>query len=232
MRVLIIEDNPDLVANLCGYLEPLGYRLDCVRTGTAGLAAARADDYDVIVIDVMLPGLDGLSLCRRLRADERKATPVLMLTARDTLDDKLRGFASGADDYLVKPFALAELDARLKALVRRARDQHVDTVLRVGELCLDTVAKRLTRAGRRVDLTPTGYRLIASLMQAFPGVVSRRALEVELWGDAPPDSDALRTHIHTLRQAVDKPFARALVERVPGFGYRLAAPLPGDDDAA
>lgn len=227
MRVLIVEDNPDIVANVYAYLEPLGYVLDCARSGTAGLAMARAGDYDAIVIDVMLPGIDGFALCRRLRDEDRSPTPVLMLTARDTVDDKLQGFASGADDYLVKPFALAELDARLKALVRRAQDRHVDPILRVGDLCLDTSARLLTRAGQRIDLPPISYRLIAALMRAYPRAVSRHDLEVELWGDDPPGSDALRTHIHTLRQAVDKPFDQPLIERVPGFGYRLA-PVPGE----
>jgi DNA-binding response OmpR family regulator len=230
MRVLIVEDNPDIVANLYGYLEPLGYLLDCARSGTTGLTMARAGHFDAIVIDVMLPGLDGFELCRRLRDEDRDPTPVLMLTARDAVSDKLQGFASGADDYLAKPFALAELDARLKALMRRAREHHVDPVLRAGDLSLDTGARLLTRAGQRIDLPPIPYRLIAALMRAYPRAVSRRDLEVELWGDEPPGSDALRTHVHTLRQAVDKPFARPLVERVPGFGYRLASPIEHHDE--
>ena len=120
MRVLIIEDNPDIVANLYAYLEPLGYTLDCERRGDAGLAAAARGLHDVIVLDLMLPGLDGLALCRRLRHELRRKTPVLMLTARDTVRDKIDGFDSGADDYLVKPFSMAELDVRLRALLRRA----------------------------------------------------------------------------------------------------------------
>jgi DNA-binding response OmpR family regulator len=235
MHVLIIEDNPDIVANLYAFLEPLGYVLDSARSGPAGLEAARQGLHDAIVLDLSLPGLDGVELCRRLRHELRRSTPVLMLTARDTLQDKVAGFESGADDYLVKPFLLAELDLRLKALVRRARAEHVPALLQVGDLCFDTAALTVTRAGRRIELTPTGYKLLARLMQAGGALVPREALERELWGDEPPDSDALRTHIHALRRAIDKPFAEPLLKTVPGLGYRLEAAAPpaaGASDAA
>ena len=231
MRVLIIEDNPDIVANLYGYLEPLGYTLDCARTGDAGLSAAGHAAYDAIVLDLMLPGIDGLELCRRLRQELRQATPVLMLTARDTIQDKIIGFESGADDYLVKPFSLAELNVRLKALVRRARDAHVGRVMQLGDLSFDTTTLTVTRAARRIELTPTGYKLLARLMQAAPKVVTREALEYEIWRDDPPDSDALRTHIHALRQALDKPFAAPMLKTLQGVGYRLVDPL-GNADAS
>ena len=231
MRLLIIEDNPDIVANLYGYLEPLGYTLDCERTGDAGLAAAGRAAHDAIVLDLMLPGLDGFELCRRLRKDLRRSTPVLMLTARDTIQDKIIGFESGADDYLVKPFSLAELDVRLKALVRRASDAHIEAVLRVGELSFDTATLTVMRSKRRIDLTPTGYKVLAKLMQAAPKLVSRETLEYEIWGDEPPDSDALRTHIHALRHAVDKPFAVPMLKTLQGVGYRLVDPTLGNGDA-
>lgn len=224
MRVLIIEDNPDIVANLYGYLEPLGYSLDTARTGEAGLDAATRGNYDAIVLDVMLPGMNGLELCRRLRREARKATPVLMLTARDTIADKISGFDSGADDYLVKPHSLAELDVRLKALVRRAQNTQVDAVLTVGELRLDTSSHTVVRAGRTIKLTPTGYKILARLMRAWPEVVARETLEYEIWGDEPPDSDALRTHIHALRQALDKSFGAPMVKTLQGLGYRLDDP--------
>ncbi len=161
----------------------------------------------------------------------RQATPVLMLTAKDTIQDKISGFESGADDYLVKPFSLAELDVRLKALVRRAQDAHVDRVLRAGDLCFDTSTMAVTRSGRRIDLTPTGYKLLARLMQSAPGIVARATLEYAVWGDEPPESDALRTHIHALRQAIDKPFDRQILKTVQGIGYRLAAPTLENADA-
>ena len=232
MRLLIIEDNPDILANLHAYLEPLGYQLDYECNGHAGLAAAARGGHDAIVLDLMLPGLDGIELCRRLRHDCHCHTPVLMLTARDTIADKVSGFESGADDYLVKPFSMAELDVRLKALVRRSRDGRDDLLLQVGDLRFDRGAMRVTRAGRPIELTPSGYRLLARLMLAAPNLVSRDVLSHELWGDSPPESDALRTHIHALRQAIDKPFPTALLQTRAGQGYRLqteAAPPASDD---
>jgi len=201
-----------------------GTSLDSERNGDAGLSSAGRNAYDAIVLDLALPGIDGLELCRRLRNELRQSTPVLMLTARDTLQDKVVGFESGADDYLVKPFLLAELDVRLKALVRRARDAHVETVMQVGDLRFDTTTRTVTRSGRRIELTPTGYKLLAQLMRTAPKVVTREALEYDIWGDEPPDSDALRTHIHSLRQAFDKPFEAPMLKTLQGIGYRLAAP--------
>jgi len=228
MRVLIVEDNADIVANLYAYLEPLGYRLDCARSGDSGLAAAANGDYDAIVLDVMLPGLDGLELCRRLRKEWRRSTPVLMLTARDAIQDKIGGFESGADDYLVKPFSMAELDIRIKALVRRAADAHVDAVLRVGDLQFNPATMSVARSGRRIEVTPTGFKLLGRLMLDAPNVVSRETLERAVWGDDPPDSSALRTHIHSLRQAIDKPFETALLKTVQGVGYQLSPAGHGD----
>lgn len=221
MRLLIIEDNPDIIANLYGYLEPLGYVLDVARNGLAGLAGAAGGSHDAIVLDLSLPGMDGIEVCRRLREEHRVAVPILMLTARDTEHDKLAGFGVGADDYLVKPYSLAELDARLKALVRRARNQHVQQMLTFGDVRYDLGTGQVWRAGRPIALTPTGYKLLAALMRQAPNLVAREALEREVWGDNPPDSDALRTHIHALRQALDKTFDRPLLKTIPGSGYRL-----------
>lgn len=224
MHVLIIEDNPDIVANLYGYLEPLGYTLNVARTGKAGICCATESIHDAIVLDLSLPGMDGVEVCRTLRCEHRLATPILMLTARDTVHDKLTGFEVGADDYLVKPYSLPELDARLKALVRRARNEHVQSVLTFGDLQLDTSTGQSTRAGQALELTPTGYKILTALMRAAPALMPREALEREVWGDNPPDSDALRTHIHTLRQALDKPFSHSMLLTLPGTGYRLVVP--------
>jgi len=228
MRILIVEDNPDLVANLFAYLEPLGYTLDVERRGDTGLAKATRGEFDAIVLDLMLPGLDGVDVCRRLRQEWQLDTPILMLTARDTLADKIAGFGSGADDYLVKPFSLAELDLRLKALVRRARGMGMRPRLQVGELSFERDKLRVRRAGVDIELTPTGYKLLAALMRAAPRLVTRDSLVYEIWGDEPPDSDALRTHIHALRQAIDKPFDTALLKTVQGQGWRLDATTDTD----
>jgi len=225
MRILIVEDNPDILANLYGFLEPKGYTLDSARNGYGGLALASENNYDVIVLDVMLPGLSGLELCQKLRTDLGSATPVLMLTARDSLQDKVLGFDSGADDYLVKPFSLVELDVRLKALARRAGGQHaISRVLRFGPLVFDPDQQEASRDGVKIALTKTGYVLLRGLMAAAPRIVSREALEQAVWGEDRPESDALRTHIHALRQALDKPFAVPMVQTIAGVGYKLAMP--------
>ena len=224
LYVLIVEDNPDIIANLFSFLEPLGYTLDVARNGNAGLTRAVGSVHDAIILDLSLPGMDGVEVCRKLRHEYRLATPVLMLTARDTEHDKLTGFEVGADDYLVKPYSLPELDARLRALVRRSRNEHVDTVLAFGDLVLNTSTNHVARAGQTLNLTPTGYKILAALIRSAPGLMSRETLEREVWGDNPPDSDALRTHIHTLRQALDKPFTHPMLLTLPGTGYRLVAP--------
>ncbi|MFN3493161.1 MAG: response regulator transcription factor [Hydrogenophaga sp.] len=226
-RLLIVEDNPDLLANLYGYLEPLGYVIDSATNGFSGLSMASDGGFDVIVLDVMLPGLDGIALCQRLRSELRRDTPVLMLTARDTVEDRVLGLRSGADDYLVKPFSMVELEARLQALVRRAQGRGTNAVLQVGPLRFDPQTFEAYRGGRRIELTPTGYRLLAALLRAAPRVVTRAALEHAVWGDDPPASDALRSHLHALRQALDKPFDQAMLVTVQGVGYRLV-----DSDAS
>jgi DNA-binding response OmpR family regulator len=224
MRLLIIEDNEDILANLYGYLEPQGYSLDSARDGISGLARAAMESYDAIVLDLMLPGCDGLTVCRRLRQELRCPTPVLMLTARDTVDDKLAGFSSGADDYLVKPFSLAELDARIKALVRRDRGAQIEAIFQLGGLRFDTANFKASRDDLSLELTPTGYKLLACLMRIAPRVVTKEALEQEVWGDQPPDRGALRAHIHVLRHALDKPFPKPMLQTVHGIGYRLVDP--------
>jgi DNA-binding response OmpR family regulator len=225
MRILIVEDHPDILANLYGFLEPKGHVLDAARNGYAALALASENGYDVIVLDIGLPGLNGLELCQKLRGELSLATPVLMLTARDSLSDKVAGFDSGADDYLVKPFSLVELDVRLKALVRRSEGRSAaSNKLRFGELVFDPDIQQATRENQPVNLTRTGYILLHALLKAAPRIVSRETLEQAVWGEDRPDSDALRTHIHALRQALDKPFAYPMLLTVPGAGYRLALP--------
>lgn len=230
MRILIVEDHPDILANLYGFLEPKGHLLDSARNGYGGLALASEHDYDVIVLDVMLPGLNGLELCQKLRSELGKATPVLMLTARDSLPDKVAGFDSGADDYLVKPFSLVELEVRLKALVRRSAAAHaLHATLRLGELSYDPETQQAARAGVPVQLTKTGYTLLRCLLASAPRIVTRETLEHAVWGDDRPDSDSLRTHIHALRQAIDKPFATPMLRTIAGVGYKLVLAEPEDN---
>ncbi len=226
MRILLVEDNRDILANLADYLELKGYRVDCAQDGLAGLNLAVSGHYDLIVLDVMLPGLDGYSLCRRLREDARQETPVIMLTARDQLDDRLQGFKAGADDYLIKPFALSELTARIEAVLRRAQGGG-KRCLQVADLSYDLDTLEVMRGGRLLKLNPVGLKLLAVLMQKSPHVLRREVLEEALWGDDCPDSDSLRSHIHQLRQVIDKPFPRPLLQTLHGVGYRLAEVVDG-----
>jgi DNA-binding response OmpR family regulator len=179
-------------------------------------------DYDAIVLDVMLPGMDGFTLCRRLREEARRDTPVLMLTALDALDDRIAGLEFGADDYVVKPFALRELEARLKALSRRAHGKTAQTVLRVADLEYDPALVRVRRGDRAIELPPIPLRLLDTLMRASPRVVKREELERAVWGDQPPDSDALRAHMHVLRAGVEGAGEPVLIHTLRGIGYRLA----------
>ncbi len=220
--VLLIEDHRDIAEMVGSYLESRGYTIDFAEDGVTGLHLAVVNDYDAIVLDLMLPGLDGLSVCRKLREEARRDTPLLMLTARDTQQDKITGLDAGADDYLVKPFDIRELEARVRALVRRRRGQLAAEVLRVADLSLDTGTLEVSRAGRPLTLTPTAFKLLTVLMRASPRVVSRQDLEREVWGDLLPDSDTLRSHLYTLRKVIDRPFDRPLLHTVHGAGYRLA----------
>ena len=221
MRILVIEDNRDILANVLDYLQLKGYSVDCAQDGLSGLHLATTNHYDLIVLDIMLPGVDGYQVCKRLREDARSEVPILMLTARDALEDRLNGLRAGADDYLVKPFALSELVARIEAILRRSQGGR-KRQLKVADLVYDLDTLDITRAGQPLKLNPLAMRLLAVLMQKSPAVVRREALEEALWGDERPDSDSLRSHIHQLRQIIDKPFATPLLHTLHGVGYRLA----------
>jgi DNA-binding response OmpR family regulator len=220
MRVLIIEDNPDIAANIGDYLEDLEYTVDFAGDGITGLHLAVVNDFDAIILDLALPGMDGLEVCRKLRQEAAKDTPVLMLTARDRLEDKLAGFETGADDYLVKPFELQEVAARLKVLSSRGR-RRTKRELSVGDLVYNLDTLSVQRQEQEIHLNPIGLKLLQSLMEASPNVVSRTELEMEVWGEEMPDSDSLRVHIHTLRSAIDKPFGSNMIQTRHGIGYRL-----------
>lgn len=221
MNILLIEDNRDLATNLFDYFEAHGHTMDLAGDGISGLHFAATNQYDVLVLDLMLPGMDGLTLCRRLR-DAGKHTPLLMLTARDSLEDKIAGLEAGADDYVVKPFSLREVEARLLALVRRAQSREGTTTLRVGDLTFNTGTLKVLRGGRSIELPPIPLKLLEVLMRQSPRVLSREEVESAIWGDAPPDSDALRTHLHILRNAVDKKTDKPLIKTLRGLGYQIS----------
>ncbi len=220
--ILLVEDNRSLSEMIGEYLESRGFGVDYATDGLDGLRLASDNSYDVVILDLMLPRLDGIEVCRRLRNETKKSTPVLMLTARDTLADKVTGLDAGADDYLVKPFAIQELDARVRALIRRDRRQVSAEVLKIADLVLDTASLRVTRGGNELQLSPIGLRLLAILMRESPRVVTRRDIEREIWGDGLPDSDTLRSHLYNLRKAIDRPFDKQLLHTVQTAGYRIA----------
>lgn len=220
-RLLIIEDNPELVANLYNFFEPLGYVLDDARDGIAGLHMSTQNNYDAILLDIMLPRLDGVTLCKQLRNKFQNPVPILMLTARDMIEDRVKGLTCGADDYLIKPFSLIELDARIKALVRRAQGKQVRGTIFWKDLQVDTLTPQAWRQNQRISLTPITHQLLLMLMRAAPNVVKKQEMEYLIWGDHPPESSALRTHIHDLRQQIDKNFPSALIDTIHGVGWRL-----------
>jgi DNA-binding response OmpR family regulator len=221
MLVLLTDDDPDILATLADQLELQGIKADCAYNGEQALTYCEQQIYDVIVLDVMMPKRDGLSTCNELRTRGIN-TPILLLTARDTLEDKVAGFTSGADDYLVKPFAMQELLCRIHALSHRV--SKLSQVLKVGGLELNPSLSQATRSGLPLKLNPIQFKLLATLMHHSPNVVSRGQLEHAIWPDEAPDSDALRSHLYQLRQIIDKPFTHPMLETVRGIGFRLVAP--------
>lgn len=221
MHILLVEDNRDIAANVFDYFEPHGHVLDYAPDGPSGVKLALENSPDLIVLDLMLPGIDGLEVCRRIREQTDRNVPILMLTARDRLEDKLAGFEAGADDYLVKPFSLHELEARLVALDRRARNLGQEKVLRVADLEFDSRTQQAHRAGKLLKLSTTMRKLLYCLMANSSRVMSRQELEREIWGDNPPEGDVLRAHIYALRNVIDKPFEQKLLHTIHGTGYRI-----------
>ena len=220
MRILLVEDSAAVRANLTEQLENVGHEVDVAVDGRSGLLLALAGNHDVLVLDLGLPRMDGLEVCRRLREQRGSGPLVLMLTARDTLEDKLEGFAAGADDSLVKPFEGAELLVRLQALARRSTRRDSE-VLVVEDLRYDLGALHVERAGRTIRLNRVGLRILGELMAAAPRVVTREQLEQVLWDGFSPESSVLRSHIYALRKAIDLEGLVPLVQTVRGIGYRL-----------
>lgn len=219
LKVLVVEDQRDLAESIWDFLERRGHVLDHAIDGAQALRMAREGDFDVIVLDLGLPRLDGLDVCSRLRAESRDV-PVLMLTARDTLDDRLKGFQRGADDYLVKPFAMLELEARIRNLHRRHRAAER---LQCADLVFDPRQGQATRAGQPLVLSALQSRLLEALLRASPAVVDSARLAERVWGEEAPGSDALHSLVRALRAVVDRPFERPLIRTVHGIGYRLDA---------
>ncbi|ADE10503.1 response regulator transcription factor [Sideroxydans lithotrophicus] len=225
MRVLIIEDNRDLASNMFDFLEAKGHVVDAAGDGISGMHLALVNQYDAIVLDLMLPGMDGITLCRKLREEGGKDTPILMITARDSLEDKIAGLEAGADDYLVKPAELREVELRLRVLFRRGGDHtQKQKKMTVDDLSMDPFTCSVKRGNKSIDLPPIPYKILEILMARSPQVVNREDIEHVVWGEGRPDSDSLRAHVHLLRELIDKPFERKLLRTMRGFGYQLVSP--------
>lgn len=223
-HLLLIEDHRDIAEMVYEHFERRGYAVDYAGDGLTGLHLAVCNAYDVILLDLMLPGMDGIALCEKLRKEARCTTPILMLTARDTVQDKIGGLNAGADDYLVKPFDIQELEARVRALIRRHRSEVSPGLLQVGDLTLDLATLRVQRGGVSLELTPTALKILKMLMNASPRLVTREEIEREVWSETLPDSDTLRSHLYNLRKVIDRPFAKSMLVTVQSLGYRLIDP--------
>jgi len=220
LHILVVEDHAPLREQIVSLLVRAGHRVDEASDGRLALAMALDQPPDVLLLDLGLPDLDGVRLCKQLRAQAAAHIPVLMLTARDALSDKLNGFAAGADDYLVKPFASEELLARIRALAQR-KSAGQNYVLRIGTLAIDRRAQEATRSGTRLALPPTSFSILLMLAESFPRALTRSDIVRRLWNDESPESDPLRTHLYQLRQALDKPFAKPMLKTVHSVGFRL-----------
>ena len=225
-RILVVEDNTDIASLLVDFFTDKGHITDYASDGLTGLHLVTVNEYDVILLDLALPGIDGIDLCQKLRKDLRTTTPILMLTARDSLDEKLIGFDVGADDYLVKPFDLLEVYARVQALWRRSNNDN-QTIIEVSDLAFNYETLEVVREGKSIKLNSIRLKILRLLMENTHRVVSRREMEAHIWGDDPTESDALRTHLSSIRQAIDKPFEKKLLHTIHSVGYRLY-----DDQAA
>jgi len=220
MKVLIVDDDAQLSAAMAEFLELKGAECDFAYNGETGLRLAQSQDFDVIVLDLMMPKLNGIGMCEGLRA-QACSTPVLMLTACDTDAEQLEGFQAGIDDYVVKPCAMPLLWARLQVLAKRSL--RVQDCLQVADLCMYTKEFRVTRAGQELKLTPTGWKILEQLMRKSPNIVARTELEDEIWLDGDVDVRNFNVQLHQLRKAVDKPFSNKLIHTVVGVGLVLRA---------
>jgi DNA-binding response OmpR family regulator len=220
LQILLVEDQPNIARNIADYLEGKGHVLDFAVQGQQGLELALNHHYDLVILDLNLPVMDGLVVCQELRKQSPRHIPILMLTARDSIDDKISGFTAGSDDYLTKPFSLQELEVRCLALSRRHLLQTED-VIDIGPLKIDRKRQVVMRNDQKLNLHSMGYRILMVLAEAYPQVVSRSQLSQKLWGDEPTESDALRSHIYQLRTVLDKPFSYAMLKTRHGVGFVL-----------
>lgn len=222
MNILVIEDNRDIHDNLVEFLQLRGHQVEGALDGLSGLHLAATKAFDAIILDIMLPGIDGNRICHSLRQHSRSDVTILMLSARDTLEDRLAGFTAGADDYVTKPFAMTEVLVRLEAITARRRGNN-NRVLSVADLKFDLDTLEVTRSGTALKLNPTHLKLLELLMRRSPHLVQRKELEQALWGSDMPKGGSLRSNIHILRRTLDGAFDSELLQTVHGLGYKLCS---------
>jgi len=220
LSILLIEDNQTIANQLCEFFEGLGWSVDYAASGELGIKLALENQFDVVILDLNLPDIDGLEVCKTIKAHSPIYLPVLMLTARDAFEDKAKGFGQGADDYVTKPFEFRELALRCQALARR-NQLHKSQKIEIGDLVVEQNQHSASRQGNLLKLTNVGFKILLCLAQAFPQAVSRTNLIHQVWGDDQPDSDALRTHIYSLRNTLDKPFDFSMLITITNVGFKL-----------
>ncbi|MCW8876024.1 MAG: response regulator transcription factor [Kangiellaceae bacterium] len=221
MKILLVEDHPNLASNLFEYFEPKGFRLDWARNGVHGVELAKNQSYDLIILDVMLPKLDGFGVCNKIRNELALDTPIIFLTAKSMLPDKVLGLELGGDDYLVKPFQLRELESRINSVMRRYRKIEAQSSIVVEDLIIDRNICKVFRDNIPLVLPPTAYKILCLLGINKHRVTTFQEIEDYIWGDDIPQSSSLRTHIHTLRTIIDKPFNKALIHTVSRVGLKV-----------
>lgn len=226
MKILLVEDNVDIATNIGLFFENIGHQIDFAYNGKHGLNLATENNFDIIILDLMLPGMDGISVCRTLKEQYKTESAIIMLTARDTLDDKLVGFEAGADDYLVKPFSLLELEARVNVLSKRSSKSVDTSLLQVADLKMNRQEHTVLRDDKPIKLKPVNFRILEYLLLNQHRVVPQHEIIDHVWTNSPPQGDPLRVHIHNIRQKIDKPFTHKLLHTIHGVGYRLYDPTP------
>ncbi|TQV89561.1 response regulator transcription factor [Aliikangiella coralliicola] len=221
MKLLLIEDHANLAQNIFEYFEPKGYLLDWARNGLHGMELAKNQPYDLIILDVVMPKLDGFSVCNKIRNELALDTPIIFLTAKSQLVDKVTGLDLGGDDYLVKPFQLRELESRVKSVIRRYQKTESQSSLVIEDLTIDKDTRQVLRGNQALTLPPIAYKILCLLAANRHRITTFREIEDHIWGEDVPESSSLRTHVHTLRTAVDKPFKTALIHTVPRVGLKI-----------
>ncbi|MGF1679872.1 response regulator transcription factor [Photobacterium minamisatsumaniensis] len=222
MKVLIVEDNHHVAETIADYLELEGHTIDCAYHGLGAIQLVIENYYDVIIMDIMMPKIDGISAVRKMREEVFCNAPILFLTAKDSLEDKVAAFQAGGDDYLIKPFAMEELSLRLTALASRGCRKDIGLIC-FADLAINQTTGEVLRAGKQLKLSRIQFKILTLLVKKAPAIVSRQEVVNAIWGDETPSSDALRSHVYGLRSAIDKDFVESRLETIHGQGYRLKA---------